>query len=291
MHSLDPEKLFQRLSEDIPGDLHGHVYVAGSLAAAYEYRLSLKGGVNTKDADLVVHPAGDVLSCREMATKLLKLGWRRTRECYPHPPAANPDQLRAIRLFPPESDDYFLELLGLPSQEQEEAKAWLPLELDDGWYGSPCFRFMSLTSLHRRNSEFGIQYASPEMMALANLLSHHVVGQERIESGVFDGIRRSAKDLGRVVSLARLAERQATFSWPELWLDAMKTCFPQQHATLSKSCGSGLLELRQSGEAMDEAYLTASQGLLSRMNVSREEFENVCDRLIADVIQPVRAAN
>ena len=65
MIELDPKKLFRRLAGEIPKILHPHVLIVGSLAAAYHYRSQLKTrAVNTKDADLIVHPAGDVGSCR-----------------------------------------------------------------------------------------------------------------------------------------------------------------------------------------------------------------------------------
>ena len=72
MNELDPEVLFNRIANDVSPRLHAHVFVTGSLAAAYSFRTRLEGrAVNTKDADLVVHPAGDVVSCQELATELL----------------------------------------------------------------------------------------------------------------------------------------------------------------------------------------------------------------------------
>lgn len=98
MNKLDPNVLFKRIASDVPSDLHQHLFVAGSLAAAYHYRSQLQGqAINTKDADLVVHPAGDVASCREMAERLLENNWRRTEECYPMQSAKPVDRLRAIQ--------------------------------------------------------------------------------------------------------------------------------------------------------------------------------------------------
>ncbi|MBX3415396.1 MAG: hypothetical protein KF708_22120, partial [Pirellulales bacterium] len=77
MNRLDPETLFQRLATDLPPTLRKHLFVTGSLAAAYHFRDQLIGrAVNTKDADLVVHPAGDTESCCRIAQQLLQLGWR-----------------------------------------------------------------------------------------------------------------------------------------------------------------------------------------------------------------------
>jgi hypothetical protein len=65
MSKLDPVLLFRTLCRDIPQDLHKDVFVAGSLAAAYAFKVRLLGqAVNTKDADLLVHPAGNVASAQ-----------------------------------------------------------------------------------------------------------------------------------------------------------------------------------------------------------------------------------
>ncbi len=82
MMALDPRRIFGRLSKDIPQPLQKHIFIVGSLAAAYHFRARLEGrAVNTKDADVVVHPAGNVASCQQMASRLIELGWTRTKEC------------------------------------------------------------------------------------------------------------------------------------------------------------------------------------------------------------------
>jgi len=120
MIALDPKKLFRRLAGEIPKSLHRHVLIVGSLAAAYHYRAQLKTrAVNTKDADLIVHPTGDVGSCRKIAERLLGQGWTRTDKCYPMPRPRPTEDLRVIRLHPPKSRDYFVEILGLPRKTQK----------------------------------------------------------------------------------------------------------------------------------------------------------------------------
>ena len=71
------------------------------------------------------------------------------------------------------------------------------------------------------------------MMALANLLSHPRVGSDRIESGPMQGLLLSAKDLGRVIALARLTGREETEVWPRTWLEALKNCFPDEWKELA----------------------------------------------------------
>jgi hypothetical protein len=288
MNRLDPNALFIRIAADIPSELCRHLFVTGSLAAAYHFQAKLEGrAIATKDADLVVHPAGDVESCRCMAKQLLNVGWSRTGECYPKPGAIPADALRAIRLFPPGSHDYFIEFLNLPQPGQSEPKRWVPVQMDDGWYGLPSFRFLGLTSLNRLTSNAGLEYASPSAMALANLLSHPIIGTDRIESGPTRGLLRSAKDLGRVIALARLAGRDETESWPPIWLDALKTCFPSDWRELAGRAGNGLMELLADENALEDARKTTDVGLLRGLDLTAEMLKATGERLLIDVIEPL----
>lgn len=292
MNRLDPEKLFQHLAKDIPADLHRHLFVTGSLAAAYHYRATLLGrGVNTKDADLVVHPAGHTDSCQQMAERLKELGWRNTNECFAQTSAEPVDELRAIRLYPPSSQEYFIEFLNIPGHDQAVAKRWIPIQLQEGWYGLPTFRFLGIAANHRCTSEAGLEYAAPAMMALANLLSHFEVGTTRIESGDMLGTLRSSKDLGRVLALAWLEGREGTEAWQAPWLEAMQECFPQQWPSLLKTLGTGLEELLTDSNAMEEARMTTEIGLLNGMNVSVDMLRVTGERLLQDLIIPLRAVS
>jgi len=286
MNTLDPEVLFSLIAKDVPRKLHRHLYMTGSLAAAYEYRSKLqRRGINTKDADLMVHPAGDVVSSQEIASKLLELGWRKTKDCYPQQAASPVETLRAIRLAPPDSDAYFLELLNIPATDQIVAKEWIPVELDDGWYGLPSFRFMGLTAHNRKESAAGLEYASPSTMALSNLLAHPEIGTSRIESGEMSGVLRSAKDLGRVLSLAHLAGREATEAWVAEWQDSLQYCFPYTWRELAQRAGAGLRALLDAPDALEEARGTVDIGLLHGLNVTEEQLIIIGERLLADAIE------
>jgi hypothetical protein len=287
MNKLDPQELFERIANDVPQRLHQHLFVTGSLAAAYHHKAKLQGqAINTRDADLVVHPAGHVMSCQEMAHELLTIGWRCTDECYPKRSPEPAHELRAIRLFPPESRAYFIEFLNIPEEDQDEAKRWIPLELKDGWYGLPSFRFLGIVSIDRIVSHVGLEYACPAMMTLSNLLSHPEVGTKRIESGSMRGLLRSAKDLGRVVALAHLAGREETESWPDRWLPATQSCFPEQWKGLLAELGNGLGELLHDQNALEEARMTTDIGILNGMDVSTEQLQAIGERLMLDVIEP-----
>ena len=262
MIELDPRKLFRRLAGQIPKTLHRHVLIVGSLAAAYHYRSQLKTrAVNTKDADLIVHPAGDVGSCKQVAEKLLRQGWTRTDKCYPMPRPKPTKDLRAIRLNPRKSRDYFIEILGLPKKAQKDPVVWVPVRLNDGWYGIGCYRFMAVTSLGRLRSAEGLEYASPSAMALANLLAHPRLGEQRM-SELIGGrsILRSAKDLGRVLALAWLEGREGTAEWVADWRRMLKGSFPSKWRTLAKGVGSGMRALLDSPIVLEEARITPKWG-------------------------------
>ena len=98
MTRLDPVELFDRIAKDIPAALHSNIIVTGSLAAAYEFHTKLEGqAVNTKDADLIVHPAGEEQNCVEITHNLLELGWTRTDQCFPTPTPI-PEDLSLIHI-------------------------------------------------------------------------------------------------------------------------------------------------------------------------------------------------
>lgn len=288
MKELDPKLLFERLAADIPSNLHPNLFVTGSLAAAYHFQARLEGrGINTKDADLVVHPAGNVTSCQQMAGKLIALGWTRTEECFPRATRHPANELRAIRLYPPGSHDYFLEFLNVPQRGQTEPKSWIEIELDDGWYGLPSFRFLGVLALHRIASHVGLEYASPAMMALANLLSHPEIGTARIESGQMKDVLRAAKDLGRVIALARLAGREEADKWLPHWREALEMCFPDNWRELAIRLGHGLTELLGDENALEDACTTTNVGLLNGMNVAPTMLRASGERLLLDVIDPL----
>jgi len=87
-------------------------------------------------------------------------------------------------------------------------------------YGLPSFRYMALLVSDVRSSEHGTRYASPPLMALANLLSHDALGKDVIGEPIAGReIRRSAKDLGRVLALAHL--HGDVEEWLPIWATAL----------------------------------------------------------------------
>ncbi len=287
-NGLSPEVLFDLIASHVPRDLQPHILIIGSVAAAYHYRDSLiHHGIKTKDADVMIQPAGAIAECRTIAQRLLDDDWRPTEKCFPRNEEDAAD-LRAIRLWPPSSTAYWLEFLVFPEQTQEERLKWVPIRLADGWYGLPSFRFLGLVQHDRKTSANGLMYASPVMMALANLLSHPRLGVERMSEPIGDrSLLRSAKDLGRVLALVRLAPRDEVSAWAPAWADALKRSFPDEHRALAMRAGDGLRALLADPEVLDEARHAADVGLLHGYQVTSEQLTAIGRQLLADAIEPL----
>ncbi len=207
--------------------------------------------------------------------------------------------MRAIRLYPPKTTAYFIELLAFPSADQMEPRRWIPIELPDGWYALPSFRYLGLTRSETHRSAEGLTYASPPMMALANLLSHPVVGPERMSEPLGGkSILRSAKDLGRVLALARLASSDDLETWATRWARALLERFPNQAQQLAASAGTGLSALLSDPVVVDETRHAVSVSLLAGYQITNEQVvalgrqvkAEALDRLVAEVQRLRRVA-
>ncbi len=290
MNELDPKVLFEMIASHLPVELHENVLIVGSLAAAYHYRHKLQTrAVNTKDADVVVKPANALRECREMAMRLLSEKWRRyPGKCFSQESPEPANELRAIRFLPPNSDAYYVELLGLPEYGQRERQKWVPVELDDGWYGLPCFRYFAVMGFRSERSEEGLFYATPAMMALANLLAHRELGSDTMSEPIGARILlRSAKDLGRVLALAHLAGREDVEQWLVLWRSAIETCFPDDHRDLSTRLGDGLRALLNDPDALEQARHANEVGLLRGRRVGVEALRAIGQRILVYAIEPL----
>jgi hypothetical protein len=279
MSTVDPRALFKRLQSELPPEVVAHVVVIGSLAAAYHYADFLTGGgVKTKDADLVIHPSGHTIAAQEISLRLLSHGWREKLP-RPHEPGTaetSPDQLPAIRLYPPEHEDYFVELLIVSEGENPGPKPWASVELPGGFYGLPGFEFLALTMIDRQRCADGIEYAHPSMMALANLLSHRELKFHVMSSPIGDRmVQRYTKDLGRVLALARLATREEVESWADRWIFALQACFPTRWPELASTLGNGLRALIDD-PAFEEAWHCCNVGLLANKGGYQSSIARYC---------------
>lgn len=285
---LDPKLIFDLIASHLPPDLRPHILVVGSLAAAYHFRDVLEfGSVTTKDADVVIQPAGAIAECVAIAKRLLDLQWHLRIEKFR--PCPSPDgDLPAIRLSPPDSNAYFIELLGFPDPGQVELKTWIPVELEDGWYGLPSFRFLGLTAHAPLRTQKQLTYAAPSMMALANLLSHSVLGTDRMSEPIGGrSLLRSAKDLGRVLALARLSSRAEVETWPTQWASALRATFPTEYPELARRAGDGLRELLRTGAALEQARHAVDVGLLAGFRITTEQLQRIGQQLLVDAIDPL----
>ena len=120
-------------------------------------------------------------------------------------------------------------------------KNWIPIRLDNGYFGLPSFEFLSVAAYKPLDTEFGIRYSRPVMMALANLLSHRVIAPDTMSTMIEDrAIKRSNKDLGRVLALARFSGDAEIGEWPEQWLEALTVCFPTRWRDLALTAADAM---------------------------------------------------
>ena len=246
MEMISPGTVLARLVRDMPQGCKGNTIVVGSLAVAYHYfKDEEEAEVRTKDIDCLLAPREDIVRTGEQLTKeLLDRGWE-TRKIggfgVPQDTPEPTDTLSAVRLNPPGREGWFVEFLVVPESETDKGRKWIPIEADDGWYGIPSFEFLSLAAYRPMETKFGIRYARPEMMALANLLSHPKIGPEPM-STLYEGrpFKRSNKDLGRVLAIARLEAEASMAGWAELMAEALKTAFPTRYPELIQQAGSGI---------------------------------------------------
>ena len=293
MKPLPPRTILAGVAEALPPDRLKNVIIIGSFAVAYHYfKDEQEGEVRTKDVDCLLAPRSEMAEAgSDMTVRLLAEGWQPRKAGGFGEPQAEPqprDTLSAVRLTPPGHEDWFVELIGVPESELDRGKNWVPVPVGDGYYGLPSFEFLSLTAFRPVESEFGIRYARPEMMALANLLSHPEIGPDYMTTE-YEGriIKRSNKDLGRVLAIARLDNDQVMAGWAESMLQGLKAAFPTRYPDLVKRAGSGLRELLGSDEDFEEAQHICNISLLARNKVGLEQLRATGRRFLQDVIEPL----
>jgi hypothetical protein len=113
-------------------------------------------------------------------------------------------------------------------------------------------------------------------------------------SGLIGGrrIKRSNKDLGRVLALALLAERKnedSLLAWARLWPDALQARFPARWRELALQAGQGVRQLLKQDheEDFDEALHTCAYGLLASQPPTNALLRTAGERLLVDAIEPL----
>jgi len=300
MNGLTPADVLAQVSAALPEHCRKHIIVIGSLAAGYSFFAgdSTKA-VRTKDVDCILEPFEAAVATGEaIARALIDAGWQRRlagEHTVPGTPATPDRDLPAVRLYPPSADmksadAWFIELLTVPESEHQSERKWTRITLREGDFALPSLRYLSVVSYRALPVQsLGIRYARPELMALANLLEHPSIKLETIKSElpVDRRIKRSNKDLGRVLAIAVLADVDDFRPWIAHWLPALQHCFPSQWTSIAAKLGDGLRELLRSEGDFDQAYDTCINGLLSSVSTTREQLRIAAQRLIADAIEPV----
>ncbi len=227
----------------------------------------------------------------EVARQLLDAGWRpRTEGKHGRPgDASTPDAaLPALRLYPPDSTDWYVELLAAHEPGDESDRSWTRLQLPDGHFGLPSFRYLDIAVHDAPSTALGMRCARPEMLALSNLLRNPRIGPETMESLV-EGrrIKRSNKDLGRVIAIARLSGPDEPQAWPALWVEALRECHGGSWGRLAASAGAGIHALLASEADLEEARDTCNAGLLASEPATLDQLRRAAKRLLQDAIEPL----
>jgi len=211
MKSVYPRQVLNEIAVAIPEDCKKYMTIIGSLAVGYHFFVENESmAIRTKDADCLLSPRIRAIPAgMEIAEKLFDSGWVQAKSGnWVNPGNENtpPDQLPAVRLTPPGGKDWFIELLTVPESQKDRARKWIPLKTSRGYFGLPSFGFISLTDFEPLETEMGICIARPEMMALANMLEHPSISPDLMSGIIHDRkIKRSNKDLGRVLAIACLS--------------------------------------------------------------------------------------
>ncbi len=296
MKLVSPAKVLKEIAEAIPVDCRENLIIIGSLAAGYHFfGEDANLMVRTKDADCLLSPRVRAIPAAISITeRLFKEKWQfRPDEKWSKPGDRNtPDnQLPAVRLKPTADAEWFIELLAVPASPSDLTQKWVRVETSAGHFGLCSFGFLALANYKPITTPLGIAIARPELMALANLLEHHKIRPETM-SGLIAArqIKRSNKDLGRVLAIARLSvgrDEDALLKWPTTWREALEDRFPHNWKKFARRCGSGLRQLLASPNDLDEATHTCVNGLLASSPPTAEQLRIVGQRVIQDAIETV----
>jgi hypothetical protein len=299
MTPLTPDAVMAQIAAALPDDCRQNVIIIGSLAAGYHFFAGDgQRSIRTKDVDCMFSPhAKAVTAAGQVTERLLVAAWQpRTEGAFAEPgdEATPDDKLPMIRLKPPGADggaDWFLELLGAPDEQSEQAKTFHRVQTSIGHFAICSFNYLALAEWQPIETTHGVRIARPEMMALANMLHHPAIAAALIGDTT---LKRSNKDLGRVLALAWLTAEQdrrhgtdELNSWAQRMADALQARFPNRAKLLALGAGAGIRALMASDGDREEALAICNKGLLASLEVSRDAFAATGRRFIQQVIEPL----
>ena len=296
MTLLSPRAVLARVTPHLPEECRANIIVVGSLAAAYQLLGEHPDGmVRTKDIDCLLVPRVEAVRVgTSVADALLAAGWRRRvegRHGQPGTAATLDDDLPVIRLNPPDARDWYIELLSVLEAGDPRDRAFDRVVLSDGaHYAVASFRHLDVVAHQPIQTPEGIRCAQLTMLALSNLLRNPTIRPERMLVGETPGPRRSNKDLGRVLSIARLVGRDSVERWPAAWEAALRTYYGNQWPSLAARVGNGVRALLASEGDLHEALEISRLGLLAHVPITPEAFRIVAQRLLVDAIEPLEDA-
>ncbi|MDF1814798.1 MAG: hypothetical protein P1V20_21510 [Verrucomicrobiales bacterium] len=296
---VSPSVVVKRLAEATPEAFKKNIVVIGSIAAGYRYfGEQSEFVVQTKDIDCLLRPYIQAVEAGEAITDaLMDSGWTYApTDEFPEPGTLDTpdDQVPVVRLNPPGETGWFVELLTVGESEENFDREFIPLKTAHGVFSLCAFGGIRLAQWDPILTDQGIAVARPEMMVLSNLLHHKKIGED-LMAQPFAGrsIKRSNKDLGRVLALAYLAERDqenVLLEWTRGWKNAVTEYFPTTWKDLCKDAGAGLREMLNSPNDLDEAHHTCQSGLVAVLQPSLATLTAAGERLLGDVIEPLEQA-
>lgn len=292
---LAPTKVLAQISAALPESIRPNVIIIGSLAAGYHF-FSGDGpaAIRTKDVDCMLVPSPKAVAAAVAVTQqLLALNWKQREDpTLGTPGDANVEthKLPMIRLVPPAGSAWFLEMMAAPATDDpgNSGKQLTRVHTNSGDFAICSFEYLALVEWKPLETEFGLNIARPEMMALSNLLHHPVIKQDIISGTEY---KRSNKDLGRVLALAHLTIANDSKSgtnelsaWPLHMRDALQAMFGDRAGSLAKQAGTGLTALLSSPSDLNQALKIANLGLLASANVTIEAIKATGRRVQTEVL-------
>ena len=295
---VNPVETLFEITEAIPEECRKNITLIGSLAVGVSFDDLLSGvGIRTKDADCLISPRIDAISAGIKITEQLILsGWKlkADRHWGQTGGSATPEEeLPPVRLFPPGGAAWFIELLTVPETPYDRERKWARVKTTAGHFALPSFGFISIAGFEPKLLTSGVSIAYPEMMSLANMLEHPTIRPEIMSAPILGReIKRSNKDLGRVLAIAHLAsirDEDAFLKWPEKWLRGLNSLLPEDIRREKANFGSGIRQIldKRNEQDLDEALHTCVYGLLAKFPLKIDQLRVAGERLLIDAIEPV----